>query len=298
MADSKTLAVSIINYNSKQLLSKLLPKIMKQENLNVWVVDNASPDKGGERLKKEFPKIHFIESKENGGFAKGHNLVLKQIKTEFVALVNPDIEIPDDAISKMTAFMKENPNCGVASCKIVDFAGNVQSNGGNLPLGLPFFIWLFNLEMFPGVENIAGSFHRTDENYYNQTKEVGWVGGTFMFIRTDVLKKVNFMSEEYFMYVEDVDLCFMIKSKGYKIMINPEVVIKHKSGASSKDPHFAQFKGESVGLEIFYNKHFGAFSMLIIKLFLYVGILARVLAFTVVGKSNIAQTYWKVLAYV
>ncbi len=314
MAESLKIAVTTINYNSKENLRKLLKKIFNQrlsrsslrenkaslpvENLEVWMIDNDSPDKGGVELKKQFPKLNFIESKDNVGFAKGHNLALKKIHADYILIINPDVEIPDGAIADMVEFMEKNPDCGVSSSKLIYADGTVQSNGGDLPLGMPLLVWLFNLEMIPGLEKALGNFHRTDLGYYKSPHQVGWVGGTFMFLRREILEKVGFLPEEYFMYFEDTDFCYQVQKKGYKVMINPEVTIKHFGGASSNDPKFAQFKGEAVGLEIFYQKYFNKLEVMMIKLLLLISVAFRIIAFAIAGKPAVAKIYWRVLPYV
>lgn len=232
-------SVSIINYNSLDHLKPLLNDLLKQKDLELWVVDNDSPDKGVEIIKKEYKKVNLIQSKENGGFAKGHNLVLKKIDTKYVLILNPDTKIPDDAIGKMVEFMEDHPKCGIASCKIVGFDKSLHSNGGDLPVGASLFSWIFNLEMIPGVEQVMGNFHRTDEDYYKKAQTVGWVGGTFMMIKKEVFEKIGYLPEEYFMYFEDTDFCYKATTAGFEVMINPEVVIEHASGASSDNPRLA-----------------------------------------------------------
>lgn len=299
MADPPSVAVSVINYNSEENLRKLLKKIFAQSyKVDIWLVDNDSPDKGGKRLKKGFPKINLIESKENDGFAKGHNLALRKIKTDYTLIINPDVEVPEGAIGEMANFMEKHPSCGVSSCRIVDYDNKLQSNGGDLPFGGPLLVWSFNLEMFPAVEKLLGNFHRTQKEYYKQTRVVGWVGGTFMFIRNEILEKTGYLPEKYFMYFEDVHFCYRVQKEGFKVMLNPEVTIRHQGGASSKDPRLAQFKGEWVGLEKFYHQQIGILGLLLIKLLAYVSIFVRVIAFGLIGKLNISKVYWKVLSYV
>ena len=97
------------------------------------------------------------------------------------------------------------------------------------------------------------------------------------------------------MYFEDVDFCYKVQRADFKVMLNPEVVIQHASGASSKDPKLAQFRGEMVGLKKFYKQHFGLPAALIIKLLIYLSLAARILAFAAVGKVSLARVYLKTI---
>ena len=144
-------------------------------------------------------------------------------------VLNSDTVLEDGAIDKMLIFMKDNPSCGIAGCKMKGFDGNLQPNGGDLPFGMALLVWLFNLETF-GIKK--PTFHRTETEYYNNTHEVGWVSGSFMSIGKEVLNKIGFFNEKYFMYFEDSEFCHRAKEGGFSVMINPLVETSHLSGGS------------------------------------------------------------------
>src|SRR3712207_18876 len=111
--------VSIINYNSKETLKRCLESIFSQKwenEVEVWVVDNNSPDNGKKMVKEQFKQVRLIESDENGGFAKGQNQALKKMKVDYAVLLNPDTLVSPGAIDKMVSFMKEYPRCGISAC--------------------------------------------------------------------------------------------------------------------------------------------------------------------------------------
>lgn len=288
------ITISIVSFNTKDLLRKCLKNILSQGNnlkTNVWIVDNASEDGSALMVENEFPDLNLIKNSENVGFGKAHNQVLKKSTAEFNLILNPDTEIPKDAISKMALFMEKFSDCGIASCKIAGFDGKLQSNGGDFPTGLALITWLFNLELLGNLPN----FHRKDQAYYQKPRETDWVGGTFMVIKKDVFGKIGYFNEDFFMYFEDTELCYRAKKAGFKIMINPEVYVKHISGASSKDPRFNQWKGEFQGLIYFYNKYFGSTFSRFVRLLIYITTTLRILAFLVTGRFSTAKTYGKVL---
>ncbi len=289
-------AVSIVEFNTKELLKKCLHSVLNQRKhsgneIAIWVVDNNSEDGSAQMVKTEFPQIHLIQNTQNLGFAKGHNAALKKINTDFVLIVNSDTELTDDAIFKMVEFMGQHPDCGIASCKVTSFDGKLQPNGGDLPFGLALFAWLFNLEILGNLPN----FHRNERSYYQSAHEVGWVSGSFMMVRQAVFEKIGYLNEDYFMYFEDTEFCFKAKKMGFKVMINPEVVIRHVGGASSEDPRLRQWRGEMKGLIYFYTKHFGFFSGNLIKILVYISIFLRMVVFSLTGKFNFALTYGKII---
>lgn len=289
-----SVAVSIVSFNTKDLLNNCLRNLSRQktkEKINIWVLDNDSKDGSAEMVEEKFPEVKLIKSEKNLGFAKGQNKILKQLKDEYIILLNPDTQFEDNFIDSMVKFMEENPSCAVSGPKLVDFNNKLESNGGDFPFGPALFNWLFNLEALGKLSN----FHRGDKDYYSAAHEVNWISGTMMMMKRESLEKFGFFNEEFFMYFEDVELCYRAKKSGEKVMLNPEVIIKHKSGSSSKDPRFTQWKGEFAGLIGFYNKHRGFLGGLYARILIYIAILLRMVAFGVMGKINKTLTYGKVL---
>ncbi len=288
------IVISVVEFNTKDLLEKCLTQIYDEpvkNKLEVWIVDNNSEDDSIQMIEKKFPQVKLIKNQKNVGFGKAHNQVLKKAQADYFLVLNPDTQFNVTDIDQMTEFMQQHPSCGISSCKITDFKGKLQSNGGDLPFSLSLISWLFNLELFGNFPN----FHRQDKSYYQNAHTVGWVGGTFMFIRNEVIKKNLAFNEDYFMYFEDTQFCLDARKKGFEIMINPAVSIKHLGGASSKDPHLRQWLGEVQGLLYFYSKYFGAELAAVVKGLVYIAIILRIIAFSLLGKQMAAKTYGKIL---
>lgn len=289
-----SLGIVIVSFNTKDLLEKSLKNIHSQTldfPLEIVVIDNNSSDNSLQMVREKFPKVKIIANIDNLGFAKAVNQGVKVLSTDYILLLNPDTSIPEGAINEMVAFMQENPKCQIGSCVLTDVNGKLKPNGGDLPVGFPLLSWLFNLEFLGSLPN----FHRLDSGYYAEAREVGWVGGTFMMVRKESIGNSNLLDEKYFMYFEDVDLCFRTRKSGQKIMINPKIKISHIGGASSNDPRLTQWKGEIKGLLIFYKKYFGDLSSILVKLLVYISISLRVLAFALIGKISVSKTYGKII---
>ncbi len=289
-----TITLSIVSFNTRELLRKCLDNIFaskSKNDLRVVVLDNNSLDGSAEMVEKDFKKVELIKSKDNLGFALGQNEILGKSQSDLAILINPDCEFKTEDIDKMADFMEENPDCGISSCKILYPDGSLQSNGGDLPTGLSLLSWLFNLEFLGNLPN----FHRGEKDYYEKKHQVGWVAGTFMVVRKNVFEKVGLLNDDYFMYFEDVDFCYKANKSGFKIMINPDVEIVHIGGASSKDPHFNQWKGEMLGLIKFYKLNFSFLTRIILKVLVYLAVFLRIIAFAVLGKGSTVRTYQKII---
>ena len=285
------IAVSIVSYNTCSLLKNLLENLYSQKNIKpeIWVVDNNSEDNSVDMIKKNFPKVNLIESKENLGFSKGHNLALKKIEKPLILILNPDTKLEANSLSKMVDFMNSNPEVGISSSKVRDAKGNLTSNGGDLPFGIALLSWLFNFD-------IAGvpSFHRHDDDFYAQDS-VGWISGAFMMVRKETLEKVRYFNEDYFMYFEDVELCYKAKKSGFKVAINRNTETIHLSGASSKNPRYVQWTGEMRNLIKFSYKNFGSFYGIYVSTLVRLALMMRIVAFALLGKLDYSGIYLKVL---
>lgn len=289
-----SIVVSVVSFNTKKLLKNCLQSVTQQKfkGLKIVVVDNASKDGSAEMVKKDFPEIELIESNKNLGFGAGHNLVFQKTKADYFLVLNSDTILEAESIEKMVNFMKENPTCGIASCKMKGFDNNLQPNGGDLPFGMALLIWLFNLETF-GIKR--PSFHRNEPEYYNSAHEVGWVSGGFMFIKKEVISEIGFFNENYFMYFEDVEFCQRAFKKGFLVMINPQVETAHLSGGSLDNPQLRQWTGEYQGLIRFYKDRSGIFAALFIKILIIISTVLRITVFLFLGRKEQAKNYAKVI---
>lgn len=285
------IVISIVNFNTKEFLKDLLDSFYRfkyKNKVDIWILDNASKDGSVEMIKKQFPEVNLIEGKINVGFGAGHNVIFKKTKADFFLILNPDSLFTENVIDKMVEFM-EKENCHIASCKVFSFDGKLQPNAGNLPFGLSLIGWLFNLDSF-----FHKSFHIEDIDFYESAREVGWVSGNFMIIKAEVLQKLGGFNEKYFMYFEDVEICFRARNL-FKIMINPRTSIRHFSGGSLENAKFSQWSGEIKGLVKFYRNQYGLPGFLFIKSLSYLSVFLRMVVYALIGKFNFSLNYGKVI---
>lgn len=260
----KNLTISIVNYNAGEYLLNCLSTIKKIESeleFDVYVVDNKSTDGSIEKAKKNFPQFNYILNKSNLGFGKAHNIVLKKAKTKYLLTLNPDTEIPSNTLKYIYNYMNENKEVGVATAK-------VQKEDGSLDIA--------SHRGFPTPSASFKYFFLKDDSEYHLTKkdmskihEVDSVVGAFMFIRKSVLDLVGYFDEDYFLYGEDLDLCYRVKKAGFKVVYVPDVKVTHVKGISSGIKKHSKSgsgatdstKGKATDsfyetMKIFYKKHY------------------------------------------
>ena len=267
------LSIIIVSYNTKELLIDCLKSaqsaIGRQEETETFVVDNNSEDGTQAEVKKNFPWVKLIANRQNLGFSKANNLALKIAKGEYVLILNPDTVLQKDTLSKMTEFMDKNPEISMASCKVELQSGKLDLDARRrFPTPWRSFCHFSHLSKIFKNVNFFSEYYMDDISP-NSQHEVDACAGAFMFIRSNVLKKIGFFDEDFFFYGEDLDLCYRFWENGFKIVYTPITKITHYKGASSgikkHSKHLSKISRESKvkaikestrAMELFYKKHY------------------------------------------
>lgn len=231
------LSIVIVNYNTRDLLRDCLYSVYNSKvdfEYNVIVVDNCSPDDSVQMVQREFPQVRLIASDVNGGYAYGNNLGLRQARGQHLLLLNADTVLPPDALQGMMDFMEEHPDAGVAGPKLVLADGSLDlACRRSFPtLDVAFYRLLGLSKRYPE----SPRYNRYNLGYLDpdQMTEVDSVVGAFMWIRRQALDQAGLLDERFFMYAEDLDLCYRIKvDHGWKVYYNPAVVVTHYKGQST-----------------------------------------------------------------
>lgn len=290
------LAVAVVNYNTKDLTLTCLKTIFEntqEKSLQVWVVDNGSSDGSVAAIKEKFPKVKVIENKDNVGFAKANNQVLTQADAQFYLLLNSDTEVKKGALDILLKEAEEK-GYGIASPKLLNKDGSLQPNAGELPFFLPMLLWLSGLDDLISSILPVKTYHYKQGVYGKNLQTVGWVGGTAMLIRRDVVEKVGKLDEKIFMYAEDVDYCWRATKKGFTVGWVNDAAIIHLGGASSQSPRLAQWLGEFKGLVYLYGKYYGSLPQLGVRVLFKLFSLLRAIAYTILGRGDFAKIYAKI----
>lgn len=229
------LSIIIVNYKNYALTIKCINSVI--ENLNnvnyeIIVIDNNSPNDSFQQLENTFKKyqyINIIKNDENIGFGGANNLGVQKSKGKYILLLNPDIIILDDAINKMLKALKEDSTIGLVSGKLLNDDYTTQYSCRRI---LPFNKFLVCRTPISKIiseeskEKINNVYLMKDFNH-NETIEVDWVMGACMLMEKEFFINVGGFSKEYFMYFEDVDLCYKTKLNNKKVIYLPEAEMIH-----------------------------------------------------------------------
>ena len=205
-----------------------------REEFEIIVVDNASTDNSQEMVEKKFPQAKLIKNKTNVGFAKANNQAIKKAQGKYILLLNPDTGVKPNALQAMINFLNQYSEVGAVGPKLVFPNGEVQIEAGrHFPtIGGEFFTISRLCWIFP-KNQLVGRYLMTYWAH-DDTREVDLLSGACIMIRNEVIKKIGLLDESYFMYGEDVDLCYRIRQAGWKnyFVSNAEVV--HYIGQCTK----------------------------------------------------------------
>lgn len=231
------LSIIIVNWNSVEFLKECISSIIANVNnlrYEVIVVDNASYDGSEEVIRTKFPTVKFIQSDKNVGFARANNLGSKSAQGEKLLFLNPDTEIIGSAVNVMMSSLDTLPGAGIVGCKLLNSDMSVQ---------------ISCIQPFPTIMNQVLDIHALKTRFPNldfwgirplfvdngSPEEVSVISGACMMVKKSVFEKIGLFSADYFMYSEDVDLCYKAKKLGYKVYYNGEATVIHFSSGSSKN---------------------------------------------------------------
>ncbi|REC60332.1 glycosyltransferase family 2 protein [Chryseobacterium pennae] len=248
------LSIIIVNYNVTQLLRNCLlsiQKYVKEVEYEVMVIDNASTDRSWQDLIPEFPEVHFISSEINGGFSKANNEAIQAAKGEYLLLLNPDTELEGFYLKDLLDFSDTQQAFGCLGIRMHDAEGNfLPESKRSVP------------DMFNSFEKLFTSFKKNNsKSYYRNdiaetaVAEVEVITGAFLLVKREVYEKVGGLDEAYFMYGEDIDLCYTLLNKGYRNYYYGKASLLHHKGESTvkDDVYLNRFYG---AMQIFIDKYY------------------------------------------
>jgi GT2 family glycosyltransferase len=280
-------SIITVNYNQSEVTFDLLESLraISYPNIEIIVVDNASPSDNPDIIKEKYPEIELIKSAENLGFAGGNNLGVRASKGEYIMFINNDTEVPEGFLEPLVDLLEEDHSIGMVSPKIkfhwdpsiVQYAGITKMN--------PYTI-----------RNEGIGYYKKDGPQFDELTETDSIHGAAMMVPRRVIKDVGMMTEVYFLYYEEHDWAEIVKRGGYKIYYNPASYILHKESVSTgKDSPFKTYYITRNRL-VFARRNFSGVPFVISWLFqTFVSIPKNTLVFLLKGQLKHLQAYWKAL---
>lgn len=304
--DNFDLSVIILSFNTKDITDECLSRLQSsviscqqkmKNNIEVIVLDNDSKDGSAEMVEKRHKWVHLIKSNINTGYSKGNNIAFKKTKYPFILLLNSDVFLEEDTLIRSLEYFRDHTQADVLGPHLVFGNGRFQPSAGNLPTPFNTICWILGISLIPYVRELTYPFHPNYPSFFKNIKQVGWVTGAFFMIKKEVYKKVGGFDETIFMYTDEVDFCKRITNLGCRVWYVPTITATHLHGASSRSiPGFAIIS-ELKGLKVYFKKYYPG-SYFLVRLFLILGLILRVIVFSILGKVQRARAYIEGLAVI
>jgi hypothetical protein len=253
--------VILVNYNDKAHLGDCLLSLKEKAvgiDFEAIVVDNASSDGSLEFIADRFPWVKAIRNSENCGFGRANNQALKESWSDFVLFLNTDTVIYPEALQTLLQEMKNETAIGVIAPALLTSENTCQVSFGT---SVTFLAELLK-------KSFWNFFLKSKLRIWQKRKAVSWVGGACLLARRKALDEVGGFDENFFLYFEDIDLCFRIKRCGWKIIFLPQIRIFHQGGASAaaqKPWNRLEYRKSQV---YFYRKHNSWLSLFLLRRYL------------------------------
>ncbi len=259
----------IVSFNTRELLRECIGRLHDQAggvSYETIVVDNASRDGSADMVAFEFPDVRLVRSQTNLGFACANNRGFEIARGRYIVLLNSDAFLEPGALALSVMHMEKNPRVGLGGARLVGRDGSWQPAARMFPSPLNELLMMSGL-----AANYPRShfFGRGDRTWADpcEAAAVDWVPGAYSIIRQEVLHRVGYFDERFFLYYEEVDLCRRIRAAGYEIWYWPDIVTVHLGGESSRKVSGLELSSSGSQLTLwrmrsellYYRKHHGAF---------------------------------------
>ncbi len=269
------ISVVIVSYNVKYFLRQCIQSVLNTKvnaELEIIVVDNASSDGSADMVRKKFPQLICLSNNENLGFSKANNQGFKIATGDFILILNPDTIIEENTLATCLTYLLDNTGVAAVGVRMVDGTGNyLPESKRGFPSPLNSLFKISGLSSLLTSSKLFNGYYLGHLDEF-ETSEMDVLSGAFIFIEKHTLDRISGFDEDYFMYGEDIELSYQIKSLGKKIVYLPTSTIIHFKGESTKKSSLNYLRRFYGAMQIYSSKRHSTGSW-IWNLILNIGIL-------------------------
>ncbi|MCZ6776110.1 MAG: glycosyltransferase family 2 protein [Ignavibacteria bacterium] len=277
-------SVIIVNLNTRDLLRACLESVFSEGGaieLEVIVIDNGSTDGSVEMIRVQFPIVRLVENKINRGFAQPNNEGMRLAGGKYLLLLNSDTIVRRGAITAMVHFLDSHLDAGACGPMLLSPNGVLQRSVKGFPtLWTHFCDMVFLDKLFPD----SGVFARGEMTFfpYHETRQVDHVTGAVFLVRREALDGIGMFDERFSIYYNDMDLCYRMAKRDWRVYYVHSVQVVHYQGqtVAQVNQDFRYFSELHNNIMLFYQKHYGRWSVVVYKVLLLIGFIPRSLGWT------------------
>ncbi len=232
-------AVIILNWNGEKMLRLFLPSVVlhtQLPNVEVIVADNGSTDNSLQILHDDFPTVKVLNFQQNYGFAEGYNRAIAQVEAEYVVLLNSDVEVTENWLSSILSYLDTNPDVAAAQPKILKWTQKLEAKKYEHAGAAGGFMDFLG---YPYCRGRIMDYIEEDRGQYDSTIDVFWASGACLVIRREAYLQHGGLDADFFAHMEEIDLCWRLNARGYRLVCIPESTVYHLGGGSLpyNNPH-------------------------------------------------------------
>ncbi|MFD1550626.1 glycosyltransferase family 2 protein [Putridiphycobacter roseus] len=220
-------AIVILNYNGKKYLKDFLPAVMANSNhAKVYVADNQSTDDSVAFLKSNYPEVTLIINPSNGGFATGYNQALQHVPEKYYVLLNSDIEVTPNWLAPCIELLASDEKIAAVQPKILSYKQKTHFEHAGAAGGY------LDKNYYPFCKGRIFEVVEEDKGQYDQESEIFWATGACMVVKAELYHEMGGLDDDFFAHMEEIDLCWRLKKRGYKLMYTPKSFVYHVGGGT------------------------------------------------------------------
>jgi GT2 family glycosyltransferase len=252
-------SVILVSWNTRELLLRAIQCVydtVRSASFEVIVVDNASADGSAAAVRERFPLARVIANAENVGFGRANNQGAELAAGRHLLLLNTDAFVHEGAVDAMAAFLDARPEAGSVGCRLLYEDGSLQRSCSSFPT-LATELWTaLHLDKLLPASPIFGSYQMTHWDM-DDTRPVDSLMGACLMVRGEAVKRTGLFDPQFFMYSEEVDLCYRLRRAGYQNYYLHDVSATHIWGGSSRQVAHESFLRLYRSRVQFFRKHYG-----------------------------------------
>ena len=270
------IAVVIVNYNTREYLRECLASVQLETPSEVVVVDNASSDGSADMVRTNFPAVTLHDNMWNVGYGAAANQGIASCTSEYVLLLNSDTRVSNGALQALSGYLDQHRTVAIVGPRLVNSNGSLQPSCYPFPGTLTWFLHYEILGQLLRRVPILGN-HQQRTFPHTHPQAVPWVMGAALAIRREAFDAVGGFDESYFMYCEETDLCYRLKSAGWQVHFAPVANIAHVGEGSTRQ-HRTEMAVQQVASKLlFYRRHYSKLRFTVLALMIRGTVLARLL---------------------
>jgi GT2 family glycosyltransferase len=269
-----SLSLVIVNYNTVEDLRKCLntleEKLGRRETV---VVDNGSSDGSREMVLDEYRWVRLVDNPGNPGYASACNKGLAAVTQPYALILNSDVEFVEDGLDEVIEYLDAHPDVGALGPVVLNSDGSAQMSCRRFPSMKENIIHGFLGDFWPD-NPLTRSYQMKDMNREEEC-EADWVSGAAMFLRRSAAEEVGGFDESYFMYVEDVDICWRLRQAGYRVFYHPAFRLIHHIGRTSSQQSVRMLYEHHRSMYVFFRRRYTGWRRVVLLPLVLLGLAGR-----------------------